>query len=490
MNESQLRERLLKLFPPAADVDWDDVLARAKRPAWSFRRLALLVAAAILAVLAVGSALALSGRLGGLFHGTAVNDVTPREGFLLSEFDMNGKVELIAKRNASAFYLIRRSDGRLCYSIGDIRKNLTPAQAEGRMRFGGGGCIDPRVFPSKAMPVLNFSSYAYRPGDAEWRLVGLRGFAADPVDRIGVIGRNNRIDFSVRVDNNVYTAGQKAFPGGRGIVALDKDGKVLWVQCQAIGTAHPRNFPNGGCGTYTNSPPPNLPPATQPTKPAKPTGPVVVQRGSDDGVSIIVRGAQISAGFARLTAEKRQLLVFKDGRINLGCFELVTVGAHEYSRSFGVTTPFAPTVRTRFSPLGESFTAPFDGCTVAGRYGHTWNDRHGTHDTVEIALTAKGRRFFAERAVARDITWLARARVFRDIRYARHPLATDEVARRLGSHVVPLNSPRATPPIGKLGVWVGDHRRIILVERTTTQRRLYLEIRHGIPYRTNLLGLS
>jgi hypothetical protein len=304
MNEIQLRDRLFKLFPPEMDADWDDVLLRARTSSWSFRRLTVLVAAAVLAVLAVGSALALSGRLGGFLHGTPVNDLTPRERFLLSEFDMSGKVELIAKRNSKAFYVIRRSDGRLCYSIGDIRKNLTPAQVEGRMRFSPSGCIDPRIFPSRAMPVLNFSGYSYRPGDSESRLVGLQGFAADPVARIGVIGRDKRIVFSVSVKNNVYTAGKKGIAGARGIVALDKDGKVLWVQCMAIGRAPAPQFPSGGCGTYKNSPPPNLPSVAAPAKPAKPAGPNVVQRGSGDGVSIVVRGAQVEAKFAGLSARE------------------------------------------------------------------------------------------------------------------------------------------------------------------------------------------
>src|SRR5882724_8299944 len=209
MNEIQLRDRLFKLFPPETDPDWDDVLLRAETSSWSFRRLSVPVAAAVLAVLVAGSALALSGRLGGLFHGTPVNDLPPRERFLLSEFDMSGKVELIAKRNSKPFYVIRRSDGRLCYSIGDIRKNLTPFQRETRSRFGGTGCIDARVFPSRAVPVLDFSFYSYRRGDPESRLAGLQGFAADPVDRIGVIGRDKRIVFSVPVEDNVYTAGRK-----------------------------------------------------------------------------------------------------------------------------------------------------------------------------------------------------------------------------------------------------------------------------------------
>ena len=487
MNEIQLRDRLLKLFPPETDADWDDVLLRAKTSSWSVRRLTVLVTAAVFAVLAVGSALALSGRLSGLFHGTPVNDLTPRERFLLSEFDMSGKVELIAKRNSKAFYVIRRSDGRLCYSIGDIRKNLTPFQRETRTRFGGSSCIDARVFPSRAVPVLDFSYYSYRRGDPESRLAGLQGFAADPVDRIGVIGRDKRIVFSVPVEDNVYTAGRKGISGARGIVALDKDGKVLWVQCTAIGRSSAGPFPSGGCGKYKNTLPPVLPQAAGRTKPTKPSGPVVVQRGSGDGVSVVVRGAQIEADFGGISRETRGLLQSKTGRINLGCFKLVTVGNSRYGSGVNVTKPFTTILRVR--PYGGQ-AAPFDGCVATGMYGHTWNDAHGTHDAVEVPLTRRGRRYFAERAAARDIAWLARARIFRSIRYARGPLSATEVVRRLGSHTMALDTPAATPPLGKLGIWLGDQNRIVLVERATTGRRLYLEIRRGINYRTNLVGLT
>jgi hypothetical protein len=487
MNEIQLRDRLFQLFPPETDADWDDVLLRARASSWSFRRFTVLVAVAVLAVLAVGSALALSGRLGGFLHGTPVNDLTPRERFLLSEFDMTGKVELIARRNSKAFYIIRRGDGRLCYSIGDIRKNLTPFQRETRSRFGGTGCVDARIFPSRAVPVLDFSFYSYRRGDPESRLAGLQGFAADPVGRIGVIGRDKRIVFSVPVEDNVYTAGRKGISGARGVVAFDKDGKVLWVQCTAIGRSPAGPFPGGGCGKYKNSSPPDLPPMAQPKKPAKPSGPVVVQRGSGDGVGVVVRGAQIEAQFGGISPETRRLLQSKEGRINLGCFKLVTVGGTRYGNGVNVTKPFTTILRVR--PYGGQ-TAPFDGCVATGMYGHSWNDGHGTHDAVEVPLTPRGRRYFAERAAARDIAWLARARIFRNIRYAREPLSTTEVVRRLGDHTLPLATPEATPPIGKLGIWLGAENRIVLVERATTGRRLYLEIRRGINYRTNLVGLT
>ena len=96
MNEIQVRDLLFELFPPEeAAADWDDVLHRAQRLSSSIRRLTLLIAVALLVMLAVGSALALSGRLDGLFNGAPVNDLTRHERFLLSEFDMKwqGRVD-------------------------------------------------------------------------------------------------------------------------------------------------------------------------------------------------------------------------------------------------------------------------------------------------------------------------------------------------------------------------------------------------------------
>ena len=180
--------------------------------------------------------------------------------------------------------------------------------------------------------------------------------------------------FSIPVEDNVYTGGNRGIAGARGIVALDKDGKVLWVQCTAFATAPDPHFPSGGCGTYKNSPPP----------PPPPSSPV-----NGDGVTVIVRGAEVEARFHGISRETRQLLeASKQGRISLGCFKLVTFSGKSYSRGVGVYSPFSTIVRVR--PY-RGQTAPFDGCTATGMYGHSWNDAHGTHDAVEVPLTARAR---------------------------------------------------------------------------------------------------
>jgi hypothetical protein len=492
VNAVHVRDALFALVPPDDGSDWSDVLQRAYRRRRSRgRRLAFVFAVALLVTLAVGSALALSGRLGNLFHGTPVNDLTPRERFLMTELDLNGKVELIARRNGSAFYVIRGKDGRVCYSIGDARTNLTPAQREGQFRLGGAECPDPRVFPSRAMPVLNRSFFSYRRGDREYRMGGVQGFAADAVAGIGVIGRDNRIIFTLQVRHNVYTAGKRAFAGARGVVALADDGNVLWVQCLAIGPSVAPQFPGGGCGKYKNTPYPKLPPRKTPRSPIEAPGPLVVQHGSGDGVTVDIRGSRITANLAGLSPEKRALFASKSGRFSLGCFKLVTVGGQTNESGVRVTKPFTAIVRMRpYDPLGRTQRPPFDACTAMGLFGHTWGNAYGTHDTVEIALTRRGRVYLTERAVARDLAWLTRARVFRAIRYGLRPFTSAAAARWLGSHAVPLEGASSTPELGKLGIWIGPERRIVLAERTAIGRRLYAEIRRGILYRTNLFDLA
>jgi len=365
-----------------------------------------------------------------------------------------------------------------------VRRNPTPAQKEGDFRFGSGGCTGPGIFPSKDLPVLDYSFYSFKRGARAAKLAGLQGFAVDAVDRIGVIGRDNTIVFTVPVEQNVYTAGRRGFPGARGIVALDQDGKVLWVQCTASS--------RGRCGRYKSSPGPAIAPEPVPKRPPEPRNPVR-QSGTADGVTIRIRGSYIEADFSRISPSLRHVLVYRDGRVVFGCFKVVDVAGQANATGASATKPFAPVVRiSPWNPYAHPQLqyAPFDGCTVSGNYGHAWGDAHGTHDAVEVPLTARGRWYLTERAVARDVAWLTHARIFTPIRYAQRPFTSASAASLLGEHALPLSSATGTPPVGKLGIWLGPDRRIVLAERTPTGRRLYVELRRGITYRTNLFSLA
>jgi hypothetical protein len=483
MNDVELRDGLFQLFPPEEGGDWAEVLRRAGRPRRRFRRVLLPIVVVVVAALAVGSALALTGRLDGLLHGTPVKDLTPAERFVLGEqVGANGKVELIATHGSRSFYVIRKQGGGRCYAVGERAKRLTPAQIQLRTRFGVLGCMPKGIFPSRALPVLDFSYYRMRPGQRAPELVGLEGFAANPVAEIGVIGGDNRIVYTTPVRDNVYSVRATGVMRARGLVALDDDGKQLWVQCQA----------RRGCGKYKSSPPPMLPPSAR-RVPRRRVVRTPVQQASGDGVSIVVRGSLIEANLSGISQEVERLLAAgKRHELGLGCFKFVRVAGKRFTKGVGVSTPFATIVRGELggSPWERPFAAPFDGCTITGQYGHTWNDAHGFHDAVEVPLTAAGRRYFVERAVARDIAWLARARVFHDVRYARQQLSAAVVAPRLARRVVPMSGPTETPPVGRLGLWIGPNRRLVLAERAPTGRRFYLELRRGVIYRTNLGDLT
>lgn len=134
--------------------------------------------------------------------------------------------------------------------------------------------------------------------------------------------------------------------------------------------------------------------------------------------------------------------------------------------------------------------APFDGCTVTGMYGHRWNDARGTHDAIEFALTARGRRYFAERAAARDIAWLVRSLEFQAVRYHRGTASARALAAGLPHRVVPLTSASATPARGRIGLWVGPRGRLLVVDRASTGRRLWIELHASRVWRSNVGNLA
>lgn len=211
MSTDALRAELRRLLDvDHAPADWDDVLRRAgERRPLRRRRVVLALVAAIVIVLVTGSALALSGRLGGLLRGTPVRDLSPLERFFLEDLPGKGAtVELVATHGDRAFYVLRRRGGGVCYAVGRVGVRLTPAQAERQTRFGALGCTPRSLFPSRLVPVLDFSVYAGRFGTPA-HLVRLEGFAADPARRVGVIGPGNRVFFSAPVTRTRIRAGPR-----------------------------------------------------------------------------------------------------------------------------------------------------------------------------------------------------------------------------------------------------------------------------------------
>jgi hypothetical protein len=204
------------------------IAARA-RPRHRRRSRWLIVAAAAgVAVLAAVSALAAGPQFSALFDGTPVpvEQLQPADRFVLSSSDARGpRVELLARRDGRAFYIIKRQNGGPCYASGAVGQPL---------RLGVTMC--PRAgaslaFPSSRQPILDQSSYAASATTSDQRLLSLAGFAADPVKRIAVIDDQGVTAYSVPVIDNVYVASDlPTVPVGE-LVAFDASGHELYRQC-------------------------------------------------------------------------------------------------------------------------------------------------------------------------------------------------------------------------------------------------------------------
>lgn len=149
--------------------------------------------------------------------------------------------------------------------------------------------------------------------------------------------------------------------------------------------------------------------------------------------------------------------------------------------------------RVGSSPIGGMPSGPFDACEISGTYGRYWNDEEGTHELVEVAFTAIGRRYLDERATARDLAYLLRTKKMMAIRRAIHrgepAPSADELARIFGQRVVALATRNAAPPVGKVGVWTNG-RVIVASELTPAGRRLYVTARDVFIGPNNIRGLS
>jgi len=202
---------------------------------------------------------------------------------------------------------------------------------------------------------------------------------------------------------------------------------------------------------------PRLPPPSPP-----------IQQGADGGV-VVRAGRNGVAVFDTTGATPRVKKLIRGLGLDYVCFSYMpyhedvpaelgfmrTTLPHVAIRTFGVPTPFA-------------------GCEVQGSYGHVWPDRNGSHSAVEIAFGERARRFFADRAAARDLALFARSRTMHRLR--RLPPGELEAAlvRRYG---------RA--PWGRIRFAIRNGGATFS-ERSPTGRRFVVVVRNGRIVRENV----
>lgn len=181
------------------------------------------------------------------------------------------------------------------------------------------------------------------------------------------------------------------------LVLGDATGGQLGIQRFHYGK--PRAFRRPPMPKPTHHAPPGLP--SRP--PVAPTAPL--QRASADGFTVVA-GANEAVQFTQnaATPATRRL----DGHgMGIGCFRL--------TREFGIFTvrdlAFGERTFRSGRPMGfqlHGVGTPFDGCEIQGSAGHLWPDRSQSHSAVEVPFTTAGRRFFADRAAARDLALFVR----------------------------------------------------------------------------------
>jgi hypothetical protein len=158
---------------------------------------------------------------------------------------------------------------------------------------------------------------------------------------------------------------------------------------------------------------------------------------------------------------------------------------HRQTRTAGISGAWQPTIA--FKALG--FKPPFDGCELQGSYGHRWRDQYGTHSAVEIALTPRARRYFANRAAARDLALFVRSRKTQQIRRSLGAELIAALRREYGTAVVVLASKSETAPVGAVGVWASGSRTVFS-ERSSAGVRFFVELENGKIVKESVRGLA
>jgi hypothetical protein len=214
---------------------------------------------------------------------------------------------------------------------------------------------------------------------------------------------------------------------------------------------------------------------TGPRQRSLPTTPAIPpsqpqQRGSADGYSVVA-GHNGSVQFTQTgtTPILKQLIGQSAG---FNCFRLTKEFGIFTVRGLGQEGRFAHSVGYQLNGVGT----PLDGCEVQASIGHRWPDRFGTHSAVEIPFTPAGRRFFADRATARDLALFVRSRRMQQLRREPAAQAARDIKIAYGRNLA--HSP--------IRITVINATTIRFSETSSTGRQFNVTVRNGRISKQNL----
>jgi hypothetical protein len=219
------------------------------------------------------------------------------------------------------------------------------------------------------------------------------------------------------------------------------------------------------------------------TSPALPPPQPPLQRGAVEGITVVAGHNGVVVFNLRGASASLRAIVTRPGT-TYGCFRFMRY--HEAAPAelgFERQTMRSAAIRIFGLPT------PYDGCEIEGSYGHRWPDRNHSHSPVEVAFSARGRRFFADRAAARGLALFVRSREVQRIRrLGGHALAS-ALGARYGGHITRLGSVGASLGAGRIG-YVIRRDGASFVERSTTGRRLVVTVKHGRIVKENVNSLA
>jgi hypothetical protein len=143
----------------------------------------------------------------------------------LDESGFTSDVNRLGERAGVAFYVAHSRSGGLCFATGSA-SGSTPKLDY----FVGCQRHSPSAFPSPEQPILDLSPLKTTNPRVAVYVRRLVGFAADGVDRVGFVDRQGTIHATPVVDNIYATDWFTTDVAGTAIVALDRDGNVLYRQ--------------------------------------------------------------------------------------------------------------------------------------------------------------------------------------------------------------------------------------------------------------------
>lgn len=365
------------------------------------------------------------------------------------------RLYLLATRNGRAFYRVQVTPRFTCWAAGKAS------------RIGEIGALAcPNLVGTYPLQFEDVAYGAHLPSTRP-RILRAGGIAVDQAASVALLDRSGRQVDLVPVVDNVYS-----FPGpfpksaGFARIALDASGNRL----------EPRP------GDRHQTPPPGIfgPRATR-IDPAQLRD--VVQRGTSGGVTVSVgNNPTVVFNGGALAAATRKAL--QADHVGFHCFQIGGQNVRN-TRDVWTTARWRPPVAFRVVGV----PTPFDGCDIQGIYGHRWRDGRGTHSLVEVPLTERGRRYFADRATARDLALFVRSRTTRELRTLTGRRLVAALRSTYGDRIVLLPRADALPPPGLVGVHASG-TRTVFSERSSTGNRLYVVLEQGKIVDDNVRGLA